>query len=117
MPLLRTGEKEQTRRDNFKNKHIKRKKQKRKTTWRLDLATHFCPAVLSSVSRQPRVVASKTQAKGGGIFWYLIWRLMTGKKADYPRSKSQLEIQEKGRVCGVWKLGIDDNYADADTDE
>ena len=37
---------------------------------------------------------------------------MTGKKADYPRSKSQLEIQEKGRVCGVWKLGIDDNYAD-----
>ena len=39
---------------------------------------------------------------------------MTGKKADYPRSKSQLEIQEKGRVCGVWKLGIDDNYADTD---
>jgi hypothetical protein len=30
MPLLRTGEKEQTRRDNFKNKHIKRKKEKRK---------------------------------------------------------------------------------------
>ena len=42
---------------------------------------------------------------------------MTGKKADYPRSKSQLEIQEKGRVCGVWKLGIDDNYADTETDD
>ena len=52
----------------------------------------------------------------GGIC-YLIWRLMTGKKADYPRSKSQLEIQEKGRVCGVWKLGIDDNYADTETDD
>ena len=38
---------------------------------------------------------------------YLVWRLMTGKKADYPRSKSQLEIQEKG--ARVWKLGIDDN--------
>jgi len=28
MPLLRTGEKEQTRRDNFKNKYIKRKNKK-----------------------------------------------------------------------------------------
>jgi hypothetical protein len=38
---------------------------------------------------------------------------MTGKKADYPRSKSQLEIQEKRgrRGARVWKLGgIDDNW-------
>ena len=39
------------------------------------MVTHFCPAVLSSVSRQPRVAASKTQAKGEGIFLESHWKL------------------------------------------
>jgi dihydroceramidase len=93
--------------DNFKNKLIKRKKIETKNQAKKhgSLIYSFTPAVLCSVSQLELSPAIARNGMGGRDFCYLVWRLMTGKKADYPRSKSQLEIQKKGaRVCGSLAL-------------